>query len=327
MMLKAPDFWQKSSSWESSLLLPLATLWGWGAWCHKKLSHPRRLPLPVISVGNVTLGGGGKTPLVAYLACYLTGSMIVTRGYGKTFRSKPILVKDHRALNVGDEPLLLSKIAPTWVSTQRYQGARAAFNHGAKAIILDDAHQNYDLHKDISLLVVHGQLGWGNQKVFPAGPLREPLDQALERASALVIMGPDQAGIANSLKGRLPIFKASIITPFRKVLTARPYAAFAGIAYPQKFLSLLRQLEIEPSPFITYPDHHAFSFHELAFLNGLSETHQLLTTEKDWVRLPKTLQEKVTYVPIHLEIGDPPSFHSFLTQAIQTKEKEREHLL
>jgi len=318
MPLKAPLFWQKKHSWQGSILRPLGHMWSLGSLCHRKMSNPSKIPVPVISIGNISLGGAGKTPLVSYLASHFHHCAIVTRGYGSMADTVIHVQDDHDFKAVGDEPLLLSKHAPTFVAPNRYKGAMAAVKKNHDLIILDDGHQHYKLYKDISLLVVDGHLGWGNEQVFPSGPLREPIHRALHRCTALIIIGPDTWGIKTWVKDRVPLFQGNITTLFQKPSSSKPYGAFAGIAYPEKFLRLLNDLHIHVSPFLTYPDHHVFTPHDLGVLEKLTQTHTLLTTEKDWVRLPLALRQAIVPVPITLIFDGSNDLLGFIKNCLET---------
>lgn len=301
-----PRFWKKRHSLWSVILFPLSLLWRLAGLLRSWMIQEQRVPVPVISVGNMTLGGGGKTPLVCFLAQNLDECAIVTRGYKGSLGKTPIQVKPHhRVTEVGDEALLLARHGPTWIAHDRYQGARMAYEAGAKVIILDDGHQNPHIKKDLRLLVVDGVEGWGNERIFPSGPLRESISRGLEKAHGLVITGEDTHGLAKRFQGHGPVFHAQVrpkdqgglvqsLNPQKKV------AAFAGIANPHKFLRTLKDMGMAPDPFWTFPDHHFFSKNDEEKLAELCKTHNVVTTEKDWVRLSPPLQEGVKPLGIQM---------------------------
>ena len=192
-----PDFWQ-SKNLISDCLMPLGWLYdSLGQWRFAN-TRPARAPCPVICVGNLNIGGTGKTPVVAALAEALIQEgqrvHILSRGYGGQLATRDPLRVDpalHTAAGVGDEPLLLSHRAPVWIGRDRVRSARAAHAAGANLLIMDDGFQNPALAKDFSLLVIDAGVGFGNRRVIPAGPLRETIHNGLARADLLVSIGSD----------------------------------------------------------------------------------------------------------------------------------------
>uniref|UniRef100_UPI00260A9006 tetraacyldisaccharide 4'-kinase n=1 Tax=Ferrovibrio sp. TaxID=1917215 RepID=UPI00260A9006 len=187
MASRAPDFWQAGmdSPWPG-LLQPLAALYELGNHLNRRITTAQDVGRPVISVGNLVAGGAGKTPTAIALSEMLhrlgLQPQIVSRGYGGRLAG-PVRVDPsrHTAADVGDEALLLSAAAPTWIGRDRPAAARAAAAAGAGCIIADDAHQSYALARRLSLLVVDGGYGFGNGRLLPAGPLREPVEEGLAR--------------------------------------------------------------------------------------------------------------------------------------------------
>jgi tetraacyldisaccharide 4'-kinase len=320
LSVKAPEFWQQPKSWQKTALKPLSCLWALGAYLHRKLSHPQKLEVPVISVGNWTLGGGGKTPLALWLLENLSQSAVISRGYTGSLSQKnpvPVDVKNHTAQQVGDEALLLAQKGPTWICTDRAYGAKAAIQAGTRLIILDDGHQNYHVYKDLSLIVIDGTLGLGNGQVCPAGPLRGPFKESLATTDAVLIIGPDKTGLRHLLPKGLPVFQASLIPQAPNLPKQGPIAAFAGIAYPQKFLRTLKEIGITPHPFLTYPDHYFFQKPDMDLLKEIAKTQSIVTTAKDWVRLPDSLKSLAIPIPVTLKPED--SFLDFIYRHLDQK--------
>lgn len=319
MPVKAPDFWQTSGSWQEWALSPLAHFWTWGADLHQFFTIPQQLPIPVISVGNWTLGGGGKTPLALWLLHHLANSAVISRGYKGAFsQQQPVRVdpKIHTAQQVGDEALLLARKGPTWICQNRAKAAQSALASGAKIIILDDGHQNYYLRKTLNLVVIDGALGLGNERVFPSGPLRRPIETALKTTDAILMIGPDKTRVSRRLCKSIPLFHANLEPEILDLPKGRPIAAFAGIAYPQKFLRTLSDMGITPHPFLTYPDHYQFQKHDLEILQKIAQSQPVVTTEKDWVRLPDYL--KNILIPIAVHLKPEPTFLPFIKQKISS---------
>lgn len=213
----------------------------------------------------------------------------------------------HTSSDVGDEPLLLAKTAPTWIAQDRVEGAKAAIAQGAEIIIMDDGFQNPSLHKDISLLVVDGSYGFGNGKLLPAGPLRERLDNAFSRSNAVILIGNDTHNIAASLPDDLPLVNASI-TPHHSAASWKDTSviAFAGIGNPQKFFDTLQSIGAKIHVTYDFPDHYPYKKANLETLLEDAKRYnaRLITTEKDWVRLPKAYQDKIFHLPITLQWKD-----------------------
>jgi tetraacyldisaccharide 4'-kinase len=253
--------------------------------------------LPVLCVGNFTLGGAGKTPAVIMLAKMLTDAgarpFCLSRGYGGS-ETGPKLVdgRSDGAAQVGDEALLLARAAPTVVARDRVAGAEFARAQGASVIILDDGLQNPSLAKNFTLAVIDARRGIGNARVFPAGPLRAPLDAQLARTDALLVVGEGNAadGVAARLRAQSrPVFHARLVPDKTAVsaLSGQNVLAFAGIGDPDKFFATARAAGIVVSRRRTFPDHHRYTPQDASELilraehSGLT----LLTTEKDRARM------------------------------------------
>ena len=238
-MIKSPVFWQKPLPFYWKSFSWLGSFYAWSVNRRIEKTVPVRVAVPVICVGNLSLGGTGKTPVALALANYFLkkGRKVgfVSRGYGGQIKG-PLRVntQHHSAEEVGDEPLLLARAAPTWVSHDRVLGAQAMIKKGINLVVMDDGHQNSSLYKDISIVVVDGLQGFGNKEVFPLGPLREGLDKGLARADVVVIVRPASESLRKDLAiydgpivlGDLSLAKTKI--PSQKVL------AFCGIGNPEK---------------------------------------------------------------------------------------------
>jgi len=309
-----PTFWQQPSR-ISSLLQPFTILTRLSNSWRKWTVTPYKAAIPVICVGNITMGGAGKTPVVVSLAMMLQEAghsvHIISRGYGRTRRD--LLRVDpaqHQAADVGDEPLLLSRIAPVWVAADRRLSVAAAIEAGAEVVIMDDGLQNPSLVKDLSLLVIDGNYGLGNGRLFPAGPLREPLTAAMKRVSAVMMIGEDKQGIAVDV----PVLNGTVV-PDLTAITGKRIVPFAGIGHPQKFFTMLKDHGIEIAEQVAFPDHYPYKAEDMLRLQHLASKHnaELVTTEKDAMRLPVDVRKQVLTVPITIEWQQKQALLSWLT--------------
>lgn len=314
MPLKTPKFWEKPSA-ISTLLTPLSYLYLAGHKIHQACQSAYQSKLPVLCVGNIVAGGSGKTPAVLALTELLLKSgltqnpTILTRGYGGSLKGPTMVSPNyHTYEEVGDEALLLVSKAMTCVSANRGYGAQMAELGGADLILMDDGLQNGGLHKTISLMVVDEAQGIGNGKLLPAGPLREPLKDALERVDGVILIG-------NNLpfETDLPVFKASI-KPRKTDLPEGPCIGFAGLGRPDKFKKTLEACGIDLQSFHSFPDHHPYALEDLTPLMEEAEKAgaKLLTTEKDYVRLPAALKDKIIPFPIEMIFEMPEKLLEFL---------------
>lgn len=314
LFLKSPAFWHEHS-WLSKILSPLGYLYGFGVYLRHTYAEPYKLKIPTICVGNLVLGGAGKTPTVIALVELLKqkghNPHILTRGYGR--RTKHLCQVDphtHTYKEVGDEPLLLAQVAPTWVATNRIEAGERAYAAGATILIMDDGYQNSDLYKDCHLLVFDGDQRMGNGRLFPAGPLREFPKQALKRANGIIIIG-DHTKSLPPFEG--PTFHAQFvpIAPF----PTEGVVAFTGLGYPKKFHNTLEKLGIPVHHFITFPDHYPYSHKDMEKLTHY--VYPLITTEKDWVRIPPPFRDQVQVLKGKLEFMNNKAIMELIDQYLQ----------
>jgi tetraacyldisaccharide 4'-kinase len=331
--MRAPSFWWRDGAATAKLLGPLAAVYG--AVAARRLAQPgRQAGIPVLCVGNLTLGGAGKTPVAIAVTRLLKAALrrpfVLSRGYGGRLAG-PIEVDAarHTARDVGDEPLLLARVAPTIVARDRVAGAEAARKAGASVVVMDDGFQNPSLRKDVSLLVVDGRRGIGNACVFPAGPLRAPLDAQLDRADGIVVVGEGTgaAGLTARAGARgLPVFHGKLL-PDQAVtagIADGKVLAFAGIGDPEKFFATLVACGIEASIKLRFPDHHRYTAAEAEALLKEAERQglALVTTEKDLVRLAgdaalAALAARAQALPVTLVFDEDARFRDFVLQVLE----------
>ena len=320
--MKTPKHWDSNNllSW---LLLPLSYFYYLGFSVRKYQAKPAKLPIPVICIGNLTAGGAGKTPVALALGQMLKekgiNAYFISRGYGGA-QQKPILVnpEKHSAKKVGDEPLLLASVLPTIVGKNRVQTAKYAANRGAELIIMDDGFQNPTIHKDLSLVVVSSSLSFGNNKMLPAGPLREPLSAGLKRADGLIVVNP-----ATYLKAELPdtpLFIARTIPQdSMKSLSGKKILAFCGIAHPNKFYKMLAENGAEIIAEKSFADHHNYRKSDLTRLQKYAEKNGLIlvTTSKDFARIPKDFRDFVHVAKIELVFENQENLEKLIESILE----------
>jgi tetraacyldisaccharide 4'-kinase len=314
----APEFWTQDGG-IAALLQPLAMLYAAVGHARQALTRPQDVAAPVICVGNLVAGGAGKTPVTLSLATRLATAgrrpHILTRGYRGRLEG-PIRVDParHDADAVGDEALLLARAAPCWVARDRVAGARRAIESGADLLLLDDGMQNPALAKDLSLIVVDGGYGFGNRRVIPAGPLREPIAAGLSRAAAIVILGTDETGSEAIVGSSRPVLHGRLVPQDGQWLHGRDVVAFAGIGRPAKFYRTLTETGARIVARYDFPDHHPYSVNEIEPLVAQAQAvkAQAVTTEKDWVRLPPALRAEITALAVAVEWQEPASRDALL---------------
>ncbi len=322
-VMRRPEFWQHGGA-AGALLAPLGALYGAAARLRERTATPWHAPVPVICIGNLTVGGTGKTPTALAIARILQDWHLrvafLSRGYGGALRG-PVEVDAarHGAAEVGDEPLLLAARASTWVARDRRNAARAAIAGGADVLVMDDGLQNPALAKDLRLVVIDGGYGFGNGRVLPAGPLREPIARGMARASAFVLIGEDERGLAPMLARQAALLRASLVPDSAALaLAGRKVFAFAGIGRPEKFFATIDALGAVRVGASAFPDHHPYTEDEAMRL--VEQASRLgatpVTTAKDFVRLPPGARGMVTAVRVELAFGDEAAVGRILRTAL-----------
>lgn len=341
MKLTTPRWWYVRDGAPApvtrNLLRPIS--WLWAAATARRLARARPLDpgLPVISIGNLTVGGSGKTPVTRETVRLLreagVDAHVLSRGYGGRLKG-PVQVDpaSHTAADVGDEPLMMARDGPMWVARDRPAGALAARAAGAAAVVMDDGHQNPSLSKALSVVVVDGETRnrewpFGDGSVFPSGPMREPLGAGLARADAVVVLLPP--GLGQPHPDLLPLFGDTPVLVARLEPAAAPppgpQVGFAGIAKPWKVERALKAAGCALMDFAPFPDHAAYAERDLRFLEDRARLFGagLVTTEKDWVRLPPAWRDKVAAWPVRARFEDEAAARALLLGAVRSAYSER----
>ncbi len=319
-MIQEPWFWRADAGLARIIaagLTPLSAGYAFAGAMRRRLTTAQRAPIPVICVGNATLGGVGKTPFAIALCALLKDRGItphfLSRGYGGRARG-PLRVdtQNHSYADVGDEPLLLAGHAPTWVCRDRPAGARAAASAGADAVIMDDGFQNPTLFHDFSILLRGSKAQFGNGRVFPAGPLREPMEDAAARASCVV-----DITALDDTEERTGASHTAYLAPTGADLPDRA-VAFCGIANPERFFALLEGQSVEIADRIAFPDHHPFTTREIDALlkQAKAQGVRLITTEKDWVRIDPAQRDEILVLPVEMRISNGKQLAEAICTAI-----------
>jgi len=332
--LSTPRWWYRRGArplWASVVLTPLSGLWAASTAKRLREGRPVDPGAPVICVGNLTAGGAGKTPVVRTILQRLRARGLeavgLSRGYGGSLGG-PVKVDPARntVSEVGDEPLMAAQTAPFWIARDRAAGALAAAKAGAQAIVMDDGHQNPAVKKALSLVVIDGETRdrewpFGDGGVIPAGPMREPLAVGLARADAVIVMLPSGVSAIDSELGALLASKPVLIA---RLLPAAPPPSgpqygFAGIGKPWRVERALREAGCDLVGFAAFADHQPYADVVLENLARRAGSAGLITTEKDWIRLPDAWREQVTAWPVVAVFDDEAALDRLLADAISAR--------
>jgi tetraacyldisaccharide 4'-kinase len=265
----------------------------------------------------LTVGGAGKTPITRALRTRLgPHAHTLSRGYGGRAIGPLRVTPDMDASEVGDEPLLHARDGAAWVSRDRYAGALAAAQAGARVIIMDDGFQNPSVAKDLCIIAVDPEYGIGNGQVFPAGPLRERLSDGLARADAVVLLGPESEPQSWLEDFRKPVLAARLEAAGE--VQRGKLVAFAGLARPEKFFDTLAALSAEMVDGVPFADHHPYSEDDLLLLTQMAQERgaRLITTEKDAARLAPAWRARVLVLPVYAQFSDEAALDALLAPVV-----------
>ena len=333
MVTEAPPFWWEKAGWQAYMLLPFSFLYGRVAGWRMGHKSGNTVPVPVVCVGNFTVGGAGKTPTAIALARAASAKGlkpgILSRGYGGSLDVTTVVNADHhRASQVGDEPLLLAREAITVIARRRIAGARRLVEEGVDIIIMDDGFQSNSLLYDFALVVVDSNRGIGNGHLVPSGPVRAPIGRQMHRLSGILKVGDGDAAdglVRRASRAGKPVFVASLNARGDGDLAGRKVLAFAGIADPAKFYRTLEGLGINVADRRAFPDHHHLADDEIADLleRATRQGYALVTTAKDMARLrhgqgkTEELVRRSRVIDVDMVFDDPQAPSNIIDRAME----------
>jgi tetraacyldisaccharide 4'-kinase len=305
-----PKFWdKKNNSFLSILLYPLSIIYYLITVIRKKISIPQKFNIPIICVGNIYIGGTGKTSAAIEIMKILNQSKkicFLTKGYGRKSKKDIYLnelnISNQNTVDTGDEALLLNKYGDVYISNNRAKAINTIIKLGYDAIILDDGFQDHLIFKNLNILCFDSKNWIGNNNLIPSGPLREPL-KAIKEANFIVIKGEKNQIIENEIKKLSPnieIIYAENRIENNETLKNKNFIAFTGIGNPYSFFNTLLNNNIKIIKQIIYPDHFQFTEknYKVLFQEAENNNCNLITTEKDWVRISKQFKDKVYYTKL-----------------------------
>ena len=318
--MKAPKFWQDKTSIRAKLMTPVAKIYRGLAKVRSAFCRSYKAKIPVICVGNINVGGTGKTPVCLALGKLLSqaGRSYFYLNHGYQSRVQHVQVTpEHTPFMVGDEAMLLAAQAPTIVDRKRAKGAKLAERLGAPLLIMDDGFQNPGLKKDFSFVVVDGTYGFGNGRCLPSGPLREPIETGLKRANAVIIVGTDTWGVSakvQEIAPNLPIFGGRFCpnANVMKALKNQSIVAFAGLGRPEKFFNMLTEAGLDVISTDVFPDHYTYTRFDWEALKEKAGDKTMVTTTKDAVKLPPEALKEVVVIDGDFVYDEPEKVLSAL---------------
>lgn len=309
MVMKTPAFWQRQGL-TSTALLPLASLYKVGASIHQWRSTAQSAALPLVCLGNLTVGGTGKTPLCLALAKTLTARglrpLILSKGYGGLIYEPTLVDRQyHKSIHVGDEPLMMAQDHEVLISRSRSKALEkiAELKDDFDIVLMDDGMQNPNVLPDLRLAVLDDGFGFGNSRIFPAGPLRQPLEAGLSKIDALIVVKTGEEASHETLSGLQDDLKRfDVQTHVEPSGDGAEVLAFCGIGRPAKFFKSLEYAGYAVRDSHAYGDHHPYGEQELEALERRADQQglRMVTTRKDWVRLDAEWKQKVQAIDLKI---------------------------
>lgn len=314
-IFKSPKFWEDEESVWTKVLLPVSDVYSFFSRMKLNNTSSERVSIPVVCVGNVVLGGAGKTPTVELVCSILKefgyNPHILTGGYGGYIKNVvKVDPSKHYYLQVGDEALLSSMVSPTWIGRNRVNSAKAAILSGADILVMDDGFQNNSLQKDFKILVIDSKQGIGNGHLFPAGPLRESVESAVMKSDIVFIVGEKNSGIEDIVRSINPnvsvCYGRTHVTDGIEQLKWEKVIGFCGLGYPEKFKCTILDNGLQLEDFIAFSDHHPYTITEIQKLIKASKNTgaKLVTTRKDYIKIPDVFKNDINVIDIKMNALD-----------------------
>ena len=331
MIIKTPKFWFKNKNEINPLLFtlkPLSKIWEvftrfrliYGLW--------EKMPIPVICIGNITVGGSGKTPVTIALQLLLKEmgirACVVSRGYGGKNKYPHYVTKNDTFCKVGDEPIIISKKGAVIVSKVKKDGIMKAYKDGFDMVLLDDGYQNSKINKDLSLVVVDSEVLFGNEFIFPLGPLREPINSGLSRADAIILVDNNYKINTSKIDNlrtekKIPVLEGCINKKKKSINNKnKEVLAFTGIAFPDKFFKTLKNMGYTVMKTMVFPDHYPYTLKDIKKLKNYAENYELklITTEKDIVRIPKRFHNFIEIIQIEFKFSNSKKIEKMMKKLL-----------
>ncbi len=329
-IFKSPKFWEERDSKITRFLVPFSKIYDFVCSIRRNSITSEKASVPVICVGSVVQGGSGKTPTVE-LICHILKEHsykphILSGGYGGYLKNVVRVNKAlHSYLQVGDEALLLSFVAPTWVGKNRVNSSKAATLSGADVLVMDDGFQNNSLEKDLQVLVVDSNQEFGNGHLFPAGPLKENIESGIKKSDVVLIVGEKNAALEDRIKNikvGVPVCYAQMEVVETVSVENKRVIGFCGLGYPEKFKKTLLNCGFDLLDFIAFSDHHPYTITEIQKLikAAKSMNAHLVTTKKDFVKIPEVFRSEISTIGIKLSLQDE-GFEKIILESLQKNDK------
>lgn len=317
-MIKSPNFWKKSNIL-SIVLLPISLVYFCIFRLYQLSFKETLIDIPIICVGNLVVGGSGKTPIVIKIRKLLNNYnkiFVLTRGYRGSEKGPLIVSKHSKFQEVGDESLIHAKYGTTCVSKNKRLGAFLCKKENADLIIMDDGLQSKDLVKKIKILVIDSNYGFGNNFLLPAGPLRDTINHTISKCDFIIVFGDPKENRFKKIMGNKKLFFAKKIVTIKKLKKKRIYA-FSGLGNNENFFSQLKNDGFEIIKFKSFSDHYKYSENDIKkIINEAKKLNlPIVCTEKDYIKIPKQFQKKVHIAELDVKIFSSKIF----TKSIKRK--------
>ena len=312
----------KSKNFLNLLLFPFSILYYLCFIIYKISNKEKKCNIPVLCVGNITLGGAGKTPTVIEMRQILTKNFkkifVLTRGYKGTAKGPLIVSKDHSFHEVGEESLLHSHFGLTCVSKKKFLGAKFCEAQGGKLIIMDDGLQSIDIKKDCKVLVIDSEYGFGNKNIFPSGPLREPIDSGIKNCDLILIIGNNSNIFEKNMIPKQKVFMAKKEISIESCKNKNLFV-FSALGNNTNFHNSLLHSGFTIKRIKSFSDHYIFKKNDILSILNLAKKENLtvVCTKKDYIKVPEEFKNKITPVNLNLKIEKKNKFEQRVLECLR----------